>query len=155
MPYGRSSTRTASLFPVISMKYSFIRAIAASALLVVASTAANAQVATQSGAAASAATEKWAAVPAGVYKLLIQLPEQPLPATLTIKDAMGEPAATFQAEGEQNANPVKVTVKGAELYVNGEAPKGPYEIVLTRQGTEIAGRWTYGGDTGKLTGKVE
>ena len=138
------------------MKHSFIRALAASAVLVVASaSAASAQAATQSGAAATAASEKWAAVPVGVYQLLIQLPEQPMPATLTIKDGMGEPAATFQAEGEQNANPVKVTVKGTELYVNGTAPKGAYEIVLTRQGTEIAGRWSYGGDTGKLTGKVE
>jgi hypothetical protein len=137
------------------MKHSFIRALAASALLVVASTAANAQAATQSGATATAASDKWAAVPVGVYQLLIQLPEQPLPATLTIKDVAGVATATFQAEGEQNANPVKVTVKGTELYVNGEAPKGAYEIVLTRQGAEIAGRWTYGGDTGKLTGKAE
>ena len=138
------------------MKHSFIRALAASALLVVASaTAAHAQAAVQSGASASAASEKWAAVPTGVYKLLIQLPEQPLPATLTVKEGMGEPIGTFQAEGEQNANAVKVTVKGTELYVNGEAPKGPYEIVLTRQGTEIAGKWSYGGDTGKLTGKAE
>ena len=138
------------------MKHSFIRAIAASALLVFASAgAANAQAAVQSGSAASAASEKWAAVPAGTYKLLIQLPEQPLPATITIKDVMGEPAGTFQAEGEQNANAVKVTIKGTELYVNGEAPKGPYEIMLTRKGAEIAGRWTYAGDTGKLTGKAE
>ena len=138
------------------MKHSILRALAASALLVVASaTAANAQAATQSGAAASAASEKWAAVPVGVYKLLIQLPEQPITATLTIQEAMGEPAATFQAEGEPNANSVKVAVKGTELKVNGEAPKGPYEIVLTRQGAEIAGRWTYAGDTGKLTGKAE
>ena len=138
------------------MKHSFIRALAASALLVVASaTAADAQAAVQSGGATTAASEKWAAVPTGVYKLLVQLPEQPLPATLTIKDGMGEPVGTFLVEGEQNANTVKVTVKGTELYVNGEAPKGPYEIVLTRQGAEIAGRWTYAGDTGKLTGKVE
>ena len=131
-------------------------ALAASALLVLASaSAASAQAATQSGAAATAASEKWAAVPVGVYQLLIQLPEQPITATLTIRDAMGEPSGTFQAEGEQNANAVKVTVKGAELYVNGEAPKGPYEIVLTRQGAEIAGKWTYAGDTGKLTGKAE
>ena len=47
-----------------------------------------------------------------------------------------------------------VTVKGTELYVNGEAPKGPFEIVLTRKGEEIAGKWSYGGDTGKLSGKV-
>ena len=138
------------------MKHSFIRTLAASALLVVAgATAANAQAATQSGTAASAATEKWAAVPSGEYKLLIQLPEQPLPATLTVKDSSGAPAGTLLPEGEPNAIPVKLAVKGTELYVNGQAPKGPFEIVLTRQGAEIAGRWTYGGDTGKLTGKAE
>lgn len=137
------------------MKHSFIRAFAASALLVVAgATAANAQAATQSGAAASAATDKWAAVPAGEYRLLIQLPEQPLPATLTVKDSSGAPAATFQPDGDAKAMPVTVTVKGAELYVNGTAPKGPFEIVLTRKGEELAGKWTYGGDTGKLSGKV-
>jgi len=138
------------------MKHSFIRTLATGALLLVASTAvANAQAATQSGAAASPTSEKWAAIPSGVYRLLIQLPEQPLPATLTIKDVMGEPSATFLPDGEANAMPVKVTVKGTELYVNGTAPKGPFEIVLTRQGAEIAGRWSYGGDTGKLTGKAE
>lgn len=137
------------------MKPSFIRVLAAGALLLVAATAANAQAAVQSGSSASKVSEKWAAVPTGTYKLLIQLPEQPITATLTIKEAMGEPAATFQAEGEQNPNAVKVKVKGTELYVNGEAPKGPYEIVLTRQGAEVEGRWTYGGDTGKLTGKIE
>ena len=138
------------------MKHSSIRALAASALLVVASAAAaNAQAATQSGSAATAAPAKWAAVPAGTYKLLIQLPEQPLPATLTVKDSSGAPAATFQAEGESSPMPVKATVKGTELYINGTAPKGPFEIVLTRQGEEIAGKWSYGGDTGKLTGKEE
>jgi hypothetical protein len=138
------------------MKQSIIRALAATALLVVATaTIASAQATTQSGSASSTAPEKWADVPAGVYKLLIELPERPMPATLTIKDVAGVPTATFQAEGEQNANPVKVTIKGAELTVNGTAPKGAYEIVLTRQGKEIAGRWTYGGDTGKLTGKEE
>lgn len=138
------------------MKHSILRALAASALLVVASTAvANAQTATQSGTAASAASDKWAAVPAGVYKLLIQLPEQPITATFIVKDSSGVSAATFQAQGDPEAHPVKVAVKGTELVVNGEAPKGPYEIVLTRQGAEIAGRWTYAGDTGKLTGKAE
>ena len=131
------------------MKQSIIRALAASALLVVASAAAaNAQ-------AATTAPAKWAAVPAGTYKLLIQLPEQPLPATLTVKDSSGAPTATLLTEGESSARPVKVTVKGTELYVNGDAPKGPFEIVLTKQGEEIGGRWSYGGDTGKLTGKEE
>ena len=136
------------------MTSSFIRAVAAGALLIAAAGTANAQSATQSGSATAASTP-WAKVPAGTYKLLIQLPEQPLPATLIVKESSGAPVATFQPESEQQAMTVKVTVKGTELYVNGDAPKGPFEIVLTRAGAELAGKWSYGGDTGKLSGKVE
>ena len=137
------------------MKPSFTRVLAASALLLVAATTANAQAAVQSGSNAAAATTTWAAVPKGSYKLLIQLPEQPLPATLVITESMNGPVGTFQPEGDEKALPVKVTVKGTELVINGEAPKGPFEIVLTRQGAELSGKWSYGGDTGKLTGKAE
>ena len=137
------------------MKPSFIRALAASALLLVSANAANAQTAAQSGTPATAASTPWAAVPAGVYKLDIQLPERVLPATITIKDSSGTPTATLLTEGDQNALPVKVTVKGTELVVNGDADKGPFEIVMLHQGDEITGKWTYGGDTGKLTGKAE
>jgi len=136
------------------MKPSFIRALTASALLFAAATAANAQTAAQSGTSAAAPTP-WAAMPAGAYKLDIQLPERVLPATLTIKDSSGTPTATLLTEGDPDARPVKVTVKGTELVVNGEADKGPFEIVMMRQGDEITGKWTYGGDTGKLTGKAE
>ena len=137
------------------MTSSFIRAVAASALLIAVAGTANAQAATQSGAATTAAATPWAKVPAGTYQLLIQLPDHPLPATLVVKDSSGVAAATFLPEGEQQAMPVKVTVKGTELYVNGDAPKGPFEIVLTRAGAEIAGKWSYAGDTGKLSGKAE
>jgi hypothetical protein len=136
------------------MTTSFIRALAAGALLIVAAGTANAQSAAPSGASASAAATPWAKVPTGVYKLQIQLPDQLMPATVTITDSSSAPAATFQAEGDE-VHPVKVTVKDTELFINGDAPKGPFEIVLTRQGTDLTGRWTYGGDTGKLTGKAE
>jgi hypothetical protein len=49
---------------------------------------------------------------------------------------------------------VKITVKETELHVNGDAPKGPFELVLLRQGNDLTGRWSYGGDNGKLTGKA-
>ena len=137
------------------MTTSFIRALAASALLIGAAGTANAQAATQTGTTATAASTPWAALPAGVYKLDIALPERALPATLTIKDSSGVAAATFLPDGDQDALPVKITVKSADLSVNGEAPKGPFEIVMQHQGPEIIGRWSYGGDTGKLTGKIQ
>ena len=136
------------------MTTSFIRALTACALLIAAAGTANAQATTQSGTQASAASTPWAALPAGVYKLDIALPDQVLPATVTIKDSSGVAAGTFQAGEDAEAHPVKITVKSAELYVNGDAPKGPFEIVLQHQGPEVTGRWTYAGDTGKLTGKI-
>jgi hypothetical protein len=93
-------------------------------------------------------------MPVGTYELNIQLPDQLMPATVKITDSSGTPAATFKPEGDQDAHPVKATIKGTELYLNGEAPKGPFEIVLLRQGEELTGRWKYAGDEGKLTGKV-
>jgi len=153
-PYGRLSVRTPTPSPDV-MTSSFFRALAATALLIAAAGTANAQATAQTTSAPSAAATPWAKVPAGTYQLLVQLPENPLPATLVVKDSSGVATATFLPEGEQQAMPVKVTVKGTELYVNGDAPKGPFEIVLTRAGAELAGKWSYGGDTGKLTGKAE
>ena len=137
------------------MTISFIRAVAASALLIAATGTANAQAATQPATPASAASTPWAAVPVGVYKLDITLPDEVLPATITIKDSSGVAAATFQAGEDPEGHPVRITVKSADLYVNGEAPKGPFEIVLQHQGPEVTGRWSYAGDTGKLTGKIQ
>jgi hypothetical protein len=137
------------------MKPSYIRALAAGALLLAASTAVNAQTTAQSGSSENAASTPWAALPTGVYKLDIQLPERVMPATITIKDSSGTPTATLLPDGDQDAHPVKVTVKGTELVLNGDAEKGPFEIVMLRQGDQITGRWSYGGDTGKLTGKAE
>ena len=137
------------------MTTSYIRALLASGLLIVAAGSASAQTTAAPSAPATAASTPWAKVPTGVYKLQIQLPDQLLPATLTITDSSSTPVATFLPEGEQEAMPVKITVKDTDLVVNGEAPKGPFEIVLTRQGADLSGRWTYGGDNGKLTGKAE
>jgi hypothetical protein len=132
---------------------SMMRAVGAIVLLTVAAGTAGAQTTTQSGSsAATASVTTWAAVPAGTYKLDITLPEGPLAAELVVRDSSGAPAATFQPMGDP-VQPVKVTVKGKDLVVNGDAPKGPFEIVLQRAGDQLEGRWTYGGDNGKLTGK--
>jgi hypothetical protein len=138
------------------MHPSFIlRTLAASALLLVAASAANAQTAAQSTSATTAAPTPWAAMPTGTYHLDIPLPERMLPITITITDSSGVPAATLLPAGDSDALPVKVTLRNPELVITGAADKGPFEIVMLRHGDEISGRWTYGGDAGKLTGKVE
>jgi len=135
-----------------------LRALGAVALISMAAMPASAQAAAQAGtpsAAAPASGDKWAAVPAGSYHLDIQLPERVMPATLTITDSSGTPAATLLPEGDQDAHGMKVTVKGAELYLNSSAERGPIEIVLTHKGSEIDGKWAYGPQSGVLKGKQE
>lgn len=134
------------------MASSIVRTLSALALLTLSATTTRAQ-ATTSGDGAATTPAAWAALPAGTYELLIQLPERPLGATVVVRDSSGVPAATFQPEGDP-AQPVKIAVKGTELTLNGEAPKGPFEIVMLRQGDEISGRWKYAGEEGKLTGKT-
>ena len=135
-----------------------LRALGAVALISFAATSASAQAAAQAGtpsAAAPASGDKWATVPAGTYHLDIQLPERVMPATLTITDSSGTPAATLLPEGDQDAHGMKVTVKGAELYLNSSAERGPIEIVLTHKGSDIDGKWAYGPQSGALKGKQE
>ena len=137
------------------MKPSILRALATSALLSLGAATVRAQTPVQSGSKATTKLTPWAAVPAGSYKLNIQLPDHELPATLTVSDSSGVAAGKFLPEGESDAMPVKLSIKGTELTVTGVAPKGPFAIVLTRQGADLAGTWEYDGGTGKLTGKVE
>jgi hypothetical protein len=134
------------------MASSIVRTLSALVLLTLSASTAGAQ-ATKSGEGAATTPAAWAALPTGTYELLIQLPERPLGATVVVRDSSGVPAATFQPEGDP-AQPVRITVKGTELTLNGEAPKGPFEIVMLRQGDEISGRWKYAGEEGKLTGKA-
>jgi hypothetical protein len=137
------------------MASSIIRTLSAVALLTLAASTARAQATTSGDAAATAPAATWAALPAGTYELLIQLPERPLGATVVVRDSSGVPAATFQPEGDP-AQPVRIAVKGPDLTLNGDAPKGPFEIVLQRQGSDsITGRWKYAGDAGTLTGKAQ
>ena len=136
------------------MASSIVRTLSAVALLTLAASTVRAQATTSGNAAAATPAATWAALPTGTYELLIQLPERPLGATIVVRDSSGAPAATFQPEGDP-AQPVKIAVKGTDLTFNGEAPKGPFEIVLQRQGDDITGRWKYAGEEGKLTGKAE
>ena len=134
---------------------SILRALGAVALISLAARPTSAQAAAQASVPTSAPKgEAWTAVPKGTYHLDIQMPERVMPATLTITDSSGAPVATLLPEGDQDAHGMKVTIKNPELYLNSEAERGPIEIVLTRQGTEISGKWAYGPQSGVLTGKV-
>ncbi|HEX7979935.1 MAG TPA: hypothetical protein VF461_15105 [Gemmatimonadaceae bacterium] len=136
-----------------------LRALGAVALISAAAMPARAQAAAQAGSPAAATTsakgDTWAAIPAGSYHLDIQLPERVMPAALIITDSSGTATASLRPEGDQDALPLKVTVKSTELTLNGSAERGPVEIVLTHKGSEIDGKWAYGPQSGVLKGKQE
>ncbi len=136
-----------------------LRALGAVALISIAAMPARAQAAAQTGspsaAAATASGDKWAAIPAGTYHLDISLPERVMGAALVIADSSGTPTASLRPEGDQDALPLKVTVKNTELTLNGSAERGPVEIVLTHKGSDVDGKWAYGPQSGTLKGKQE
>jgi hypothetical protein len=134
-----------------------LRALATIAVITFATRSASAQTAAQPAAAAtapSASAMPWAALPTGTYQVRLALPEREMPGTVTIRDSSGAPAAIFLAGGDPEPHPMKVTVKGTELFLNAMAPAGAVELVLLRQGDEISGRWAYGEGRGTLKGVV-
>jgi hypothetical protein len=136
-----------------------LRALGAVAFISIAAMPAGAQAAAQAGnpgtASATASGDAWAAIPAGSYHLDIQLPERVMGAALVITDSSGTPTASLRPEGDQDALPLKVTIKSTELTLNGSAERGPVEIVLTHKGSDIDGKWAYGQQSGTLKGKQE
>ena len=136
----------------------FITALAASALVALDARPAVAQsvaAAAQPSATASAAAVTWPAHPSGRYELEIALPDKVMPATIVVADSSGVPTAQLQTEGDDEAHPMKVTVKGTELFFNATAPRGAIEIVLVRTADLLSGRWSYGDGSGTLKGHVE
>ena len=143
------------------MKSSMIlRALGAVALMSAVAVPASAQAAAQAGTPASSSAsapkgDAWAAVPAGTYHLDVQMPERVMPATLIIVDSSGTATASLRPDGDQDALPLKVTVKSTELTLTGSAERGSVEVVLTHKGAEIDGKWAYGPQSGTLKGKQE
>jgi hypothetical protein len=136
-----------------------VRTLSATALVALAASTAAAQsapaVSQQSAAAKPAvAATPWPAKPIGRYELQIAMPERVMPLVVVISDSAGVAAGIIQPEGEPEPLPVKVTVKGTELFLNATAPKGAVEIVMLRSGDQITGRWSYGPGKGELKGIV-
>ncbi|MEO8564358.1 MAG: hypothetical protein ABI601_19945 [bacterium] len=133
----------------------FFRALSATAILALSAETAAAQAA-QAGQPSSAAVAPtpWPARPIGRYELQISMPERVMPLVAVISDSAGAVAGVIQPEGDPEPHPVKVTVKGAELFLNADAERGAVEIVLVRTGDKLTGRWSYGEGKGELKGTV-
>jgi hypothetical protein len=81
------------------------------------------------------------------------------PAKLVLADSAGKLVASFYFAGEEHARPMRVDVRGSDLVVRGESPKGTMEFVLYGQNEHVAGgrfrgRWTVGQEQGALRGTM-
>lgn len=136
----------------------FLRSLSATALVAIAARQAAAQSASQAAQPAAAtpavAPTPWPARPLGRYELQIAMPERVMPMVAVISDSSGAVAGVIQPDGDPEPHPVKVTVKGTELFLNATAERGAVEIVLVRTGDNITGRWSYGEGKGELKGVV-
>jgi hypothetical protein len=137
----------------------FLRTLSATALVAITAQRAAAQatpaVAQQSAPASQAvAPTPWPERPLGRYEIEITLPDKTVPVVVVIADSSGVPAAVGQPDGDPEAHPMKITIKGTELYLNAKAEHGDVELVLMRTGDLISGRWTMGEGKGVLKGRV-
>lgn len=74
---------------------------------------------------------------------------------LTIADSAGTPTAVFWPVGDNDGPAMSVTVKGTDLFLHAEVPRGAVDIVLQRHGDQLTGTWSLGEERGSLTGTVQ
>lgn len=136
-----STLATASLF-----------AIAARPLAAQAAASAAAPVA---AAIAAPAVTHWSQHPTGKYRLQLALPDHMMDADLTIADSAGTPTAVFWPVGDNEGHPVAVAVKDTDLVLTAQTPRGPFSLVLERQGSTLSGHFAMGTqESGPVTGTI-
>lgn len=99
--------------------------------------------------------ETWSAKPIGSYDLVIDTPERKMPAALTISETDGKLSALLWPEGDKDGHVLAVTVKGVDLVLTGDAPRGPVTITIERRGKNLSGTWSMGSEGGSLKGTTK
>ncbi|HET9004166.1 MAG TPA: hypothetical protein VFN39_09245 [Gemmatimonadaceae bacterium] len=132
-----------------------LRILGAAALLTVAARTAAAQSGPSSASAAAAPVTHWAQHPLGRYRLELALPDRKMQADLTISDSAGTPVANFWPVGDNDGHMLMVAVKDTDLVLSAQTPRGPFSLVLQRQGNTLSGRYAMGmQESGAVTGTV-
>ena len=80
-----------------------------------------------------------------------------MPAEVTVADSAGQLVARFRMAGGAAAEPMLLTVLGADLVLQGATPAGVLTFRLYGQAEgetpELAGRWWLAGAEGRLRGR--
>ena len=136
------------------MRVNALSLIAGAALFAGARSAA-AQSAPSVAATATTITH-WSLHPTGKYRLKLALPDRVMDADLTIADSAGTPTAIFWPVGDNDGHSLAVTVKDTALVLTAATPRGPFEMVLQRQGSQISGHYAMGvQEAGAVQGEVK
>jgi len=118
--------------------------------------AANSTAAPAPSAAAEAA-EPWNAKPLGSYHVTLANanPSGPMDADVTISEQDGKLTALFWPVGDQGGLPMSASVKGNELVLSTDTPRGPFEARIEHRGAKLMGSWQMGFKKGGLEGNAK
>lgn len=134
---------------------SILRILGAAALLTVAARTASAQSGPSSASAAAAPVTHWSQHPLGKYRIELALHDRKMPVDLTISDSAGTPVANFWPVGDNDGHMLAVAVKDTDLVLSAQTPRGPFSLVLQRQGSTVSGRYAMGmQEAGAVSGTV-
>ena len=137
------------------MRISACSLLAGAAFLAAGARSANAQGA-PSAAAPTANVRHWSQHPTGKYRLQLALPDRMMDADLTIADSAGTPTAIFWPVGDNDGHALAVSVKDTSLVLSAATPRGPFELVLQRQGDQLNGHFSMGvQEAGPVQGVVK
>lgn len=99
--------------------------------------------------------EAWSPKPIGAYSLALSMGDHDMAVDLTISDSTGTLQALFWPVGDNDGHQMNVEVKGTDLVLTADSPRGPVRVVLQRSGDRLSGTWALGEDHGSLTGVVK
>ena len=133
----------------------FLCLLAGAAVFAASSRTAEAQ-AGPSAAAPAPTVRQWRQHPTGKYRLQLALPDRMMDADLTITDSAGSSTAIFWPVGDNDGHALTVTVKDTTLVLSASTPRGPFEMLLQRQGDQISGHYSMGiQEAGEVKGQVK
>lgn len=105
---------------------------------------------------APSAVTHWSQHPTGKYRLQLALPDHVMDADLTIADSAGTPVANLWPVGDHDGHSLAVVVKDTTLVLSAATPRGPFEMVLQRQGDKLTGHYSMGvQEAGEVQGQVK
>lgn len=91
--------------------------------------------------------------PVGVYDFTTTVDGTVVSGTITITQGTSGYGGSLETNATETIPVRSVTVEGRKLTVLANSPDGPVTFIMTLDGDEFAGTWSYAGMSGSHTGK--